>query len=617
MLAGLLLTAAAALPLATAHIAFFHPSMYGFNVTQQTFPYDNRPVAPLMNMNFQQWWFHGHLDYPPNPGDIFELPAGKPATTQLSCDKGETTFFASSPGGNVQAGNNPCTGDTFPSGAMHTTGFDDLKGCALAIAYESDVTKIQPENFTVFSVNQTCVWNRFTDFQVPERMPPCPPGGCHCAWFWIHSPDSGGEQNYMNGFKCNITGSTSNVALAQPQVPRRCGADPTNGKPNAAPGNCTYGAKQPFYWFQTERNNMFEGTYSPPFYTDLYNFKDGAQNDIFEDSYPQGLPPPSPNSTFVPTPFLGNGSGNSTAGGASYPVVSSSPSGSSSVPATSSGAAGSSSTGFISSTTTGAVGSFSSGSVSSTAGSASFTAIATTLPVSSSLASSSVVQGTPDLPLSTTSAAISFPTSSLSASSVSQPLTGNSQDGPASTSGSSDSASVTAPESTSVVLSTSIVLSTVLVTVTATPVPTRNAGSASPTLSFSDSIPATASTGTLASASSISTQLVPTQGVSLSASDAASTIVLNFPTGNASPTTSVLMATAPIPRAALLAARTSCKREPGRSKVFRRRPSAKPFSSNMDILDAREEKPAADAVLGMHKHKMRRLGSRSRLWNLF
>ena len=166
--------------------AFWHPSMYGFNVTDMT-PYDNRPVAPLMHMTFQQWWFHGHLDHPPNPGDIFELPAGKPATTELSCDKGETSFFASSQGGDVRAGDNPCTGETFPSGAMHTTGFDDLKGCALAIAYESDVTKIQPEDFTVFSVNQTCVWNRFTDFQVPERMPPCPPGGCHCAWFWIHS----------------------------------------------------------------------------------------------------------------------------------------------------------------------------------------------------------------------------------------------------------------------------------------------------------------------------------------------------------------------------------------------------------------------------------------------
>ena len=60
----------------------------------------------------------------------------------------------------------------------------------------------------------------------------------------------------MNTFKCNITGSTSDVALAKAQVPRRCGADPDFGKPEAVPGNCTYGAKQPFYWFQKERNNV-------------------------------------------------------------------------------------------------------------------------------------------------------------------------------------------------------------------------------------------------------------------------------------------------------------------------------------------------------------------------
>lgn len=62
--------------------------------------------------------------------------------------------------------------------------------------------------------------------------------------------------DYMNGFKCNVTGSTSNVALAKPQVPRRCGADPDFNKADAVPGNCTYGAKQPFYWFQSERNNV-------------------------------------------------------------------------------------------------------------------------------------------------------------------------------------------------------------------------------------------------------------------------------------------------------------------------------------------------------------------------
>ena len=46
---------------------------------------------------------------------------------------------------------------------------------------------------------------------------------------------------------------------------------------------------------------MFEGAHAPPYYTELYNFKDGAQEDIFEDSYPDGLPPPGPHQTQIPT----------------------------------------------------------------------------------------------------------------------------------------------------------------------------------------------------------------------------------------------------------------------------------------------------------------------------
>lgn len=30
--------------------------MLGFNVTAQTYSYDNRPVVPLYNMPFSQWW---------------------------------------------------------------------------------------------------------------------------------------------------------------------------------------------------------------------------------------------------------------------------------------------------------------------------------------------------------------------------------------------------------------------------------------------------------------------------------------------------------------------------------------------------------------------------------
>jgi hypothetical protein len=80
--------------------------------------------------------------------------------------------------------------------AYHTNGINDLGGCALAVAYKSDPFSVKPEDFTVFSINQTCVWYRFTDFQIPKMMPKCPNGLCMCAWFWMHRPDSGSEQSW-------------------------------------------------------------------------------------------------------------------------------------------------------------------------------------------------------------------------------------------------------------------------------------------------------------------------------------------------------------------------------------------------------------------------------------
>lgn len=59
---------------------------------------------------------------------------------------------------------------------------------------------------------------------------------------------------------------------------------------------------------------MFEGERAPPFYMDLYNFKDGAQNDIFIDSYAE-LPTPTPNNTIIPAllPHDNNSSSSSPA----------------------------------------------------------------------------------------------------------------------------------------------------------------------------------------------------------------------------------------------------------------------------------------------------------------
>lgn len=104
------------------------------------------------------------------------LPAGGKVTTELACTKSATTLFAWSDEDDIQRGNDPYPGS--PPMEYHTQGPDDVKGCVFAITHQSDVSKVKLGDFTVFSVNYTFVWNRFTDFSVPESMPACPEGGC-------------------------------------------------------------------------------------------------------------------------------------------------------------------------------------------------------------------------------------------------------------------------------------------------------------------------------------------------------------------------------------------------------------------------------------------------------
>lgn len=264
------------------HAALWHKSMWGFNVTGETFSYDNRPVVPLMDMTFDQWWWHGHLSYPPNDGDFLELPAGGTLHSEIACDKGATSMFASSPGGDIQDGNNPCPGS--PTTAFHANNEADVRGCALAITYQSDASSVKPEDFVVFTTNQTCVWNRFTDFQVPADLPACPDEGCICSFNWIHAPDSGSEQIFMNAYRCKVTGSSSSKKLATPRLARRCGPTLDAEKVTVAPWNCTYGAKQAIYWLQKDGNTFFEASHDPPYYNEFYGFTNGAQKDIFQDS---------------------------------------------------------------------------------------------------------------------------------------------------------------------------------------------------------------------------------------------------------------------------------------------------------------------------------------------
>ncbi|CAE6384342.1 unnamed protein product [Rhizoctonia solani] len=258
---------------ASGHSALWHPSIYGFNVTKAPDGRDNRPVAPLRDLDFNAWWMHGHMGAPPNKGDVFQLPAGQTITTEIACTKAATSYWESGDGGDIRDGNNVCPGS--PMAQFHTNGIGGLGGCGLAIAYKNDVRAVKPEDFAIFSVNHRCVWNRFTEFEVPAKLPECPGGKCICSFFWIHREDSGGEEMYMNPFDCAVANATSALPIPPAQVPRYCPVDK---------GNCTVGAKQPFYWLQKEGNNIFNDSLDPPTYTEDYGFKQGAQNDMWDSA---------------------------------------------------------------------------------------------------------------------------------------------------------------------------------------------------------------------------------------------------------------------------------------------------------------------------------------------
>ena len=73
-------------------------------------------------------------------------------------------FSAFSSGDQRKNDNSPCPGQ--PMSQYHTTGENDLGGCALAISYKSNAKDVKPEDLAVFSVNQKCVWEHWTPFDV-------------------------------------------------------------------------------------------------------------------------------------------------------------------------------------------------------------------------------------------------------------------------------------------------------------------------------------------------------------------------------------------------------------------------------------------------------------------
>jgi hypothetical protein len=115
------------------------------------------PVLPLDHLSLDQWWFHGYANQPPAEGKMMLLPAGGTYHGQVACNKAWTKYGVDI---KMTSAEYACDDDKANSGtgAMHTTDRmgstnpTDVKGCGLSIAYESDVTKLKPEDFTVVSV---------------------------------------------------------------------------------------------------------------------------------------------------------------------------------------------------------------------------------------------------------------------------------------------------------------------------------------------------------------------------------------------------------------------------------------------------------------------------------
>lgn len=89
-------------------------------VVRKSLSFDHFAPVPEANKYLRDQ--HGHLNYPPNPGNFFELPAGNGATTQLACNKGATKWWATSEGStDIRQGEYPCPG--YPTSQFHVSSF--------------------------------------------------------------------------------------------------------------------------------------------------------------------------------------------------------------------------------------------------------------------------------------------------------------------------------------------------------------------------------------------------------------------------------------------------------------------------------------------------------------
>lgn len=66
-----------------AHIALWHPSMFGWDPSDGN---QQEPLNPLYNLPYSEWWMHGYKGKPPASGELMQLVSS--ATPTLARDPG-------------------------------------------------------------------------------------------------------------------------------------------------------------------------------------------------------------------------------------------------------------------------------------------------------------------------------------------------------------------------------------------------------------------------------------------------------------------------------------------------------------------------------------------------
>lgn len=72
-----------------SHLSIWTKSMFGSDPTN----YDSdRAAQPLQDYTFAEWWWHGNLDKPPPPKEVFNLPANGKAEIEIASNKAFTSM---------------------------------------------------------------------------------------------------------------------------------------------------------------------------------------------------------------------------------------------------------------------------------------------------------------------------------------------------------------------------------------------------------------------------------------------------------------------------------------------------------------------------------------------